>query len=79
MMPCPERVWLVIDTIDAGVWCCQRRLHRGHFTWTSSTERSVSLTGSFIARFDVGVGRWISCQLRGYQSNHEMKNPEFTS
>ena len=46
MMPCPERVWLVIDTIDAGVWCCQRRLHRGHFTWPTSTERSVSLSVS---------------------------------
>lgn len=89
MMPRPERVWLVIDTIDmragidglslriqhtlgrspcdgsayafrnrrgnrikllvwdgTGVWCCQRRLHRGHFTWPTSTERSVSLSVS---------------------------------
>ena len=29
-----------------GVWCCQRRLHRGHFTWPTSTERSVSLSVS---------------------------------
>jgi hypothetical protein len=27
--------------------------------------------GRFIVRFDVGVGRWVSCRLRGNQSKHE--------
>lgn len=27
-----------------GVWCCQRRLHRGHFTWPTSQDLTVSLS-----------------------------------
>jgi len=27
-----------------GVWLCQRRLHRGHFTWPTSDAATVALT-----------------------------------
>ena len=27
-----------------GVWLCQRRLHRGHFTWPTSEETVCTLT-----------------------------------
>lgn len=27
-----------------GVWCCVRRLHRGHFTWTNHADASCSIT-----------------------------------
>lgn len=27
-----------------GVWCCQRRLHRGGFVWPKSDAKSVTLT-----------------------------------
>jgi transposase len=27
-----------------GVWCCQRRLHRGHFTWPQPGDVSCALT-----------------------------------
>lgn len=27
-----------------GVWLCQRRLHRGHFTWPTSEDSTFALT-----------------------------------
>ena len=29
-----------------GVWLCQRRLHRGHFTWPSADTRVCTLTAA---------------------------------
>lgn len=27
-----------------GVWCCQRRLHRGHFVWPKATDAGFSIS-----------------------------------
>lgn len=29
-----------------GVWLCQRRLHRGHFTWPTSEDSTFALTSA---------------------------------
>lgn len=29
-----------------GVWCCQRRLHRGSFVWPSKDDKEVVLTSA---------------------------------
>jgi len=29
-----------------GVWCCQRRLHRGHFVWPKATDAGFSISQS---------------------------------
>jgi transposase len=34
----------VLQWDSNGVWLCQRRLHRGHFVWPRSEDRSFSIT-----------------------------------
>lgn len=38
-----------------GIWLCARRLHQGGFSWTSSSDRSVSLTAEQLQALVIGL------------------------
>ena len=38
-----------------GVWLCQRRLHRGHFTWPTSDATTFALTQAQWAWLTTGI------------------------